>query len=161
MFFWPHTSCRFLQKIWLVAQWSFWPFYMKRFQKLFLFPMGVPSSCLLIWIIVFFVVFLFWDKEIERKTTKFSPLGRTPLSNHGFLLKHGSAFCYNQFLKTLTQVVFSTKIVGFINVLFIYLFIFLILSICLCIYQLPCQFTSQCICWSLKLFIYRSISRSI
>ena len=93
-------------------------------------------------LLFFVVVSLLRDKEIERKTTKFSPLGRTPLSSHGFLIKHSSAlllfpysaFCHHQFLKTLTQVVISTKIVGFINLLFIYLFIFLILSIYLPMY---------------------------
>lgn len=104
--------------------------------------MGVPSSCVLIWIIVFCCCFFASRQRNRKENDKVFSSWKDTLIKPWFLLKHSSAlllfpysaFCYHQFLKTLTQVVFSTKIVGFINVLFIYLFIFLILSIYLPMY---------------------------
>lgn len=138
---------------------------MKRFQKLFVFPMGVPSSCVLIWIIVFFCCFFVSRQRNRKENDKVFSSWKDTLIKPWFLLKHSSAlllfpysaFCYHQFLKTLTQVVFSTKIVGFINVLFIYLFIFLILSIYLPMYlsaSLP-------IYQSMYLLIYQAFCLSI
>lgn len=138
---------------------------MKRFQKLFVFPMGVPSSCVLIWIIVFFCCFFVSRQRNRKENDKVFYSWKDTLIKPWFLLKHSSAlllfpysaFCYHQFLKTLTQVVFSTKIVGFINVLFIYLFIFLILSIYLPMYlsaSLP-------IYQSMYLLIYQAFCLSI
>ena len=127
--------------------------------------MGVPSSCVLIWIIVFCCCFFASRQRNRKENDKVFSSWKDTLIKPWFLLKHSSAlllfpysaFCYHQFLKTLTQVVFSTKIVGFINVLFIYLFIFLILSIYLPMYlsaSLP-------IYQSMYLLIYQAFCLSI